>query len=256
MKNYGQDKDIYITNDDDYSHVIILNTAMPMISPTVPKENVIGFAFEPPKFLNMSAQFIEYAKKNIGKYFIGDASGLGEPFIERYSHMWYNPSLQREPEKTHIMSIMVSEKTNESGHDYRHKIVNRILESNLPIDIYGRGCRFYSFMGDDRVKGEFKELEPYEKYKYHICVENLPLNHYFSEKIMNSLLCKTTPIYMGCRHINEYFEGNTIKLSGIIDDDMKRLDAICRNSDHYRKPIDVEKVKDRIYLLRNIQQLF
>ena len=256
MKNYGPENDIYITNDDDYSHVIILNTAMPTIAPTVPKENVIGFAFEPPKFLNLSNQFIEYAKKNIGKYFIGDADGLGEPFVERYSHMWYNPPLPREPVKTRAMSIMISDKTSEIGHEYRHKIVNRILESNLPIDIYGRGCRFYSFMGDDRVKGEFKELEPYETYKFHVCIENLSVNHYFSEKIMNPLLCNTTPIYMGCKNIDHYFEDNTIKLSGNIDDDMKRLDAICRNPDHYRIPIDVEKVKDRIYLLRNIRELY
>jgi hypothetical protein len=256
MRNYGQNKDIYITNDEDYSHVIILNTAMPTISPIIPQNNVVGFAFEPPKFLNISVQFIEYAKKKIGKYFIGDANGLGEPFVGRYSHMWHNPPLTREPEKTRIMSIMISEKTSEYGHDYRHKIVNRILESNLPIDIYGRGCRFYSFMGDNRVKGEFKELEPYEKYKFHICIENLTLNHYFSEKIMNPLLCNTIPIYMGCRHINDYFEGNTIDLSGNINDDMKLLDAICRNPNHYCKPINVERIKNRIFLLRNIKELF
>lgn len=256
MENYGSNKNIFITNDDDYDHVIILNTAMPQIHPTIPKENVIGFAFEPPKFLNLTDQFIEYARKNIGKYYIGDTTGLGKPFVERYSHMWYNPPLKREPEKTHIMSIMISEKMNEEGHSYRHELVNKILESNLPIDIYGRGCKFYTFMEDDRVKGEFKELEPYEKYKFHICIENIRLNHYFSEKIMNPLLCNTTPIYMGCKNIENYFENNTIRLSGNITDDMKRLDTICRNPDNYRKPINIEDVKNRIYLLRNIRELF
>jgi hypothetical protein len=31
MFNYGEDKEIYITNGDDYTHVIILNTAMPQL---------------------------------------------------------------------------------------------------------------------------------------------------------------------------------------------------------------------------------
>ena len=40
MDNYGVDKDIYITNDDDYTHVIILNTAMPD-SKTYIEKNVV-----------------------------------------------------------------------------------------------------------------------------------------------------------------------------------------------------------------------
>jgi hypothetical protein len=254
MENYGEDKEIYITNNDDYTHVIILNTAMPNIN--IAKENVIGFAFEPPKFLNLTEQFINYARKNIGKYYIGDELGLGLPFIERYSHMWYNPLLVKEPQKNKLISMMVSEKMNEIGHQYRHTLVNKILETNLPIDIYGRGCKFYSFMGDERIKGEFKEIEPYEKYKFHICIENIPLKHYFSEKIMNPLLCNTTPIYLGCENIENYFPNNTIILTGEIIKDITLLQDICKNTEKYSKNINIEKVKDRIFLLKNIPELF
>jgi len=130
---------------------------MPHIPSHIPKQNVIGFAFEPPKFLNITNEFVEYAKRNIGKYFIGDNMELGEPFIERYSHMWYNPPLKIEPVKNKVMSIMVSEKMGESGHLYRHALLNKILENDLPIDSYGRGCRDYMFMNDTRLKGELKE---------------------------------------------------------------------------------------------------
>jgi hypothetical protein len=130
------------------------------------------------------------------------------------------------------------------------------MESKLPIDIYGRGCKFYLWMNDPRIKGEFKELEPYENYQFHISIENCSLNHYFSEKVMNPLLCNTTPIYMGCKNIEEYFPNTTILLSGEIEDDFKILKDICNNPEVYNKTIDVDKIKNRIFLLRNLDELY
>ena len=64
ISNYGPDKDIYITDRDDYTHVIILNTATPKLKPGFPTKNVIGLAYEPnyaAPFLNITSQFINYA---------------------------------------------------------------------------------------------------------------------------------------------------------------------------------------------------
>jgi len=63
---YGKSKEVFFTNDDDYTHAIILNKAMPYLK--IPKENVIGLAQEPPEFLAMNNGFVEYAKKHIGIY--------------------------------------------------------------------------------------------------------------------------------------------------------------------------------------------
>ena len=104
LDNYGPNNEIYITNDDDYTHVLILNTAMPQIPSHIPKKNVIGLAFEPVVYLGLTNEFVEYAKNNIGKYFIGDKMGLPEPFIEHFSYMWHNPPLKYKPikKKTNI----------------------------------------------------------------------------------------------------------------------------------------------------------
>jgi hypothetical protein len=254
MPDYGVK--INITNGDDYDHAIILNTAMPNLKPGISRERVVGLAFEPPKFLQLTSEFVEYAKRYIGNYYIGDATGLPAPFKERYSHMWYNPPLQEPPKKSKVMSIMVSEKMGERGHLYRHELVNKILETELPIDIWGRGCKFYSFMQDERVKGDFKEIEPYQVYQFHICIENFQLNEYFSEKIMNPLLCSTTPIYLGCNNIENYFPNNVIALSGDVKTDLELLTKVCENPDKYMKSIDVENVKNVIYLLRNLDNIF
>jgi len=255
MENYGPEKEVYITNENDFTHVIILNTAMPQIG-HIPKQNVVGFAFEPVMFLGLTEQFVRYAQQYIGKYFIGDKYDLPEPFVERFSHMWHNPPLKHIPMKTKRISMMVSEKNKQEGHKYRHDLINKILETDLPIDIYGRGCMYYEFMGDPRIKGKFQEIEPYENYDFHICIENFQTNHYFSEKITNALLCDTTPIYMGCRNIDFYFPEKVILLSGDLNKDMDLLRNISENPSKYKKNINLEIIKNRIYLLRNLKELF
>jgi hypothetical protein len=255
LDNYGKDKKIYLTNGEDYTHVIILNTAMPNLW-RLPKQNVIGFAFEPVQFLGLTEEFVRYAQRHIGKYYIGDKMNLPEPFVERFAHMWHNMPLKYVPLKNKPISMMVSEKNQQDGHKYRHDLISKILETNLPIDIYGRGCIFYEYLEDDRIKGKFTELEPYENYEFHICIENFQTNHYFSEKITNPLLCGTTPIYLGCRNIKEYFPDNVIFLSGNIYDDMEMLRNIVDNPAKYKKRINVQTIKDKVSLLKNIESLF
>ena len=139
MPNYnsnGKGKNIFITTGDDYTHAIILNTAMPVLK--IPKENVLGLAFEPPAFLGITKEFINYAQKNIGKYFIGDKRhwaavvNLPDVFKEHYAYTWHSAPLTYIPVKNKLMSIMVSNKKHAPGQKYRHKLVDHILISGFP----------------------------------------------------------------------------------------------------------------------------
>jgi hypothetical protein len=254
MENYGEGKEIYITEKDDYTHAVILNTGMP-INLRVPKDRVIGLALEPVQFLNLTQEFVQYAKTNIGKYYIGDKYILPEPFVEGYTYMFYNPPLSYIPSKTNRMSLMVSQKNSAPGHKYRHKLVQAILKSDLPIDIWGRGDVYYSKLNDPRIKGRFDRYEPYESYDFHICIENFESNHYFSEKITNTLLCGASPVYLGCRNINTYFPNYVTTLSGSVEHDMVLLRDILTNPEKYKKDIDVKSVHESIDLLHNISKI-
>ena len=254
--SYGKDKSVYITDGEDYTHAIIWNTAMPEIRRDIPKENVIGFAHEPIVYLGLSHEFIEYAKKYIHKYYIGDAGNLPAPFIEGNCYLTYNPPLQSLSPKKHGISLMISNKTHQPGHLYRHILAGEILKSNLPVDIYGRGCVFDIYKNDSRIKGIFKQYEPYDGYDFHICIENVQSNHYFSEKIINSLLTCTTPIYLGCKNIDTYFPNNVIKLTGNIGHDMKLLYDICINPNRYKNQINIVEIERKVSLLHNIEYLY
>ena len=249
--------DFTITDGEDYTHVIILNVAMPEIE-HIPKERVIGLAYEPPYYLGLSPTFVEYAQKYIGKYYLGDIHDLPKPFVEHYAYMWHCNPLNEIPMKhpNFIMSIIISHKQNAPGHKYRHDLVKAILNTNLPIHIYGNGCNLYKNTNDSRFKGEFKEHEPYNSYDFHIAIENYQTNHYFSEKIVNSLLCSAVPIYLGSRKINEYFPNSVISMNGILSEDVGLLRAIFRNPSYYKKKIDVSSVKKTTNLLLNIENIF
>tara|TARA_A100001015_G_scaffold298362_1_gene381012 strand:+ start:9724 stop:10581 length:858 start_codon:yes stop_codon:yes gene_type:complete len=251
----GLYNNIQITLGDDFTHVVIINTAMPEIPSHIPKQNVLGLAFEPLVFLNLTHNFVNYAVNNIGKYFIGDKMNLPDPFVEHYSYMWHATPLKHIPIKLNKMSIMISMKYQTFGHKYRHELVNRILIEKLPIDIYGRGCKAYK-VDSLQLKGEFNEIEPYESYDFHIAIENVESNHYFSEKITNPLLNGTIPIYWGCKNIDSYFPNEVIRLTGNVDQDIRLIKDILENPEKYKRNIDLEKIKTEIYLLNNLDTIF
>jgi hypothetical protein len=138
MDNYGVDKDIYITEHDDYTHAIIINFIMPELK-DIPKKNVVGLAHEPTIFFihsintSYTPSIFFYAIKHIGKYFMGDRVFV-EPFIEHFSYMQYNKPLRYIPIKNKLMSFIISEKNDQwFGYSYRHIMVELILKNNLPI---------------------------------------------------------------------------------------------------------------------------
>ena len=247
---YGKDKKYIFTNDDDFTHAIIMNTAMPELK--IPKENVLGLAFEPIYFLGLTSEFVDYAKKHIGRYFIGDKFDLPEPFVEHFAYMWHSRPPSEISFKNKIMSIIVSEKQFAPGHLYRHQLVQKLIELNLPIDIYGHGSNQYKY---NRIMGQFNDAEPYETYSFSICIENTICNHYFSEKIITPLMYNCMPIYLGCKNLNNYLE-NVVILNGDVQKDIQVIIAILNNPFRYYKKTYTEKNIKAVNLIENLPNIF
>jgi len=248
---YGKNKKYYFTNDDDFTHAIIMNTAMPNLN--IPKENVLGLAFEPILFLGLTPTFIEYAKKHIGRYFIGDSHGLPKPFVEHFAYMWHSRPPKEITFKNKLMSIIVSEKKFAPGHIYRHQLVEEIIKLNLPIDIYGRGSGQYKY---NRIMGKFNEdHEPFEMYSFSICIENTICNDYFSEKIITPLMFNCMPIYLGCRNIQKYVE-NFIILEGNLQKDIMIIMKILENPNMYYKKTYTDKNIKAVDFIQNLPDIF
>jgi hypothetical protein len=254
MDNYGSDKEIYIVGEGEpFTHAILMNSAMPTLN--IEKRNVVGLAFEPPQFLlneSMIGPFNEYVKRNVSRYFIGSTRGLPSTFIESYSYMWHVTPPRTITDKTNMISIMVSDKNHAPGHVYRHTMVQSILKTKFPIDIYGRGCRYYA--NDSRLKGEFTNDEPYETYHFHICIENFQTPAYMSEKYTNTILWGTTPLYWGAT--NPLFPEITIPLSGNITDDMAIIADIFYQPVKYKRYFSQDEIRPKLNLLKNVDSIF
>ena len=99
-------------------------------------------------------------------------------------------------------------------------------------------------------------MEPYLDYRFHICIENFVTQSYFSEKIINPLLCETTPIYLGCKTIEDTFPKEVITLKGELLYDMDLIHRICADPDKYSKLIKQEQIEPKVNLLKNLDTIF
>lgn len=266
MDNYGPDKRLYITLNQTYTHAILLNCPIvPTLS--VPPERVLGLAFEPIPYLRLSYDFIHFAEKHVGLYYIGHIHPnlIGAFFKEHHGFMWHVPRPQIPPtleekyykseaNQRNKISIIVSNKMKAPGNAYRHKLATFILVNNLPIDIWGNGTEMHSkrFPNHKNIKGPFKDKEPYESYTLSICIENYRHPHYFSEKITNCLLYNATPIYLGCIEIDTYFPGQVIHLTGDIKTDAGRIVNISKNPSTYIREIKHIENDNVLNLLKNL----
>ena len=265
MNNYGPDKYLNITTGNTYTHAIILNCPIvPDIS--VQPECVLGLAFEPIPYLRLSYNFIDFADKHIGAYYIGyKHPKLTSPlFKEHHGFMWHTdhpPEPARETmikNSNNVISLIVSNKLQAPGHTYRHKLATFILTNNLPVDIWGNGTAQYNakFPNKKNIKGPFKDKEPYEPYSLSICIENHRHPHYFSEKISNCFVCNTTPIYLGCTQIETYFPNQVIHLTSNLEEDCAFLTEISKNPSNYIREIKPKENDDVLNLMKNLPWKF
>lgn len=148
--------------------------------------------------------------------------------IESPAYMFYDDRVDRsffdgaeKIPKTRKLSMIVSALGFSRGnYRKRLRVLQRILNSDLDIDIYGRGFQ----INDPRYKGplqfKYTGLLPYE---YSIAIENSNEKNYISEKFVDCVLCNTVPIYNGAPNIKEvyddrYFRTIDLESYSIIDD--------------------------------------
>ncbi|MGO4918551.1 glycosyltransferase family 10 domain-containing protein [Maribacter spongiicola] len=111
------------------------------------------------------------------------------------------------PVKSKLISVISSNKAFTKGHQERIDFVHKLKEHfGDKIDLFGRG--FNDF--DDK----WNVIAPY---KYHVVIENSSYPDYWTEKLADSYLGNTYPIYYGCTNLEKYFDKNAYSLIDIND---------------------------------------
>lgn len=129
-------------------------------------------------------------------------------------------------EKSKLVSVITSNKTLTRGHRKRLDFVFKLKDVlGDKLDIYGSG---FNDIPD--------KMDSLKDYKYSIVIENSQHPNYWTEKIADSFLCETFPIYFGCQNLNKYFPSNSFH--SIVDLKSKKgIDAVLDilNSNTYEQ---------------------
>lgn len=183
---------------------------------------------------------------------------LGKKIFEAPSYMFYHDHVDKTfftdtqvIQKSKKLSMIVSSiNWNIGNYGKRLQLLEKILNSDLDIDIYGRGFD----LSDERYKGalqyKYTGLLPYE---YSIAIENSNEKNYITEKFVDCAICDTIPIYCGAPNIaqvynEKYFRSLNLDSPTIIDDikEMIKLPAPKQ---------DTDSNKNRYFQQRNLYTL-
>lgn len=94
--------------------------------------------------------------------------------------------------KNKLTSIIASNKKQTLGHQIRHEVIKN---TQKPIDVYGNG-----YKPIENKKVALKE------YMFSLIIENDKTDNWFTEKLIDCMVCGTIPIYWGCGNIGQYFD--------------------------------------------------
>lgn len=151
--------------------------------------------------------------------------------------------LMEVPEKKKKISFITSSRKFLPGHKKRLAWMNKLREEfGDQIDFYGKGIKTV----DDKAIA-------LSSYEFSICIENSYEYDYWTEKIADSFLAYTVPIYSGCKNINTYFPENSIVPLDIDDTaaSLSKIGEILQNSDRiYRERLPFVKESRNLLLFK------
>ncbi len=167
--------------------------------------------------------------------------GRKDNFILNYDNFNQNKIV----DKKKLISVITSNKNITEGHRKRYEFVMRLKERfGENIDVFGRG-----------INDIEDKIDAIANYKYHIVIENSVYDDYWTEKLSDTLLVDTYPIYYGCKNIEKYFPlGSYTKID--IDDFEGSCETIKRVIDNNTYENSIDKIEEAKQLILNKYNLF
>ena len=162
----------------------------------------VAILFEPPDLLPGIYEIIKQHEDNYDLIFTYDTD-LIERNPEKYKFFPADIAAIEDPsckmhEKTKLVSMLVSSKTQLFGHRLRHIIAKTIVPDMgyEKLDLFGPG------VGNPV---EYKSVACND-YMFQIAIENAKRKDYFADKILDCFITGVVPIYWGCPNIGDYFD--------------------------------------------------
>ena len=122
--------------------------------------------------------------------------------------------------------------TDRPGYRLRRELWARQNEIEIPT-VFHTSLKAFLGATNPLPNGE-KESLFYSA--FHVCIENQNVKHYFTEKLIDSFLTYTLPIYWGCPPIGNYFNLDGMIIVDSIDALIPRLNNLTM--DYYNDRMD------------------
>ena len=156
-------------------------------------------------------------------------NGIFLPFGSTWIQNWRDVDTTKDAN----VSLIASAKKDLEGHRLRHEIVDWAACEGIDLDVMGRGYKPFDL-----------KSEGLARYRYSVIIENAREPNYFTEKLVDSVLCETVPIYWGAPNIGRFFD-----VDGMV---------LCENSADIQNAIlhaDKEGYSKRLPALKNNKRL-
>lgn len=219
----------YMSGDKDGEDwLIVYDEPNDLTLTTLPKKRRVLFIGEPPDYKRYPKKYLNQFGLIVSPYPLkvrGSLCLIANPALPWFAGVDFSDfSLSRGLEsleeldwqnsKKKLISVVCSMKDTLEEQKLRLRFVELLeREFGTEVDVFGRGRRPIS-----------DKLDAILPYKYHIVLENNTLPNFWTEKLADTYLGGSFPIYFGSSNLSEYFSDNCferIDLGGDLDLAMK-----------------------------------
>ncbi|MEM6589611.1 MAG: hypothetical protein AAF641_14285 [Pseudomonadota bacterium] len=142
-----------------------------------------------------------------------------------YGSTWVPDWKDRDKTKSKLCSLIASAKRSQPGHVLRHQVADWSQTQNSDMELLGQGYAPFGEKSDG--------LAPY---RYSVVIENAQERNYFTEKLIDAVLCETVPIYWGCPNLGDFMDTGGMILCHSLEDMQAALQAMSEADFEARLP--------------------
>jgi hypothetical protein len=128
---------------------------------------------------------------------------------------WILPDDHKVWEKSKLVSIVASNKRETIGHRLRHESISVAINKNYDLSVFGRGYNPIDY-----------KLYALRDYAFSLTIENSKFDYYFTEKLIDTFMTGTVPIYWGCPSIGNFFNLDGMIIVDTLEDISRELSQL------------------------------
>jgi len=170
-------------------------------------------------------------------------------FLYEFGGCWVKDYDQSQ-DKIFGVSTLIGGKKMAPGHNLRSALLNSASRITIPSTVWI--SKNYPPTGNTRgnpvLSGNKKDM--FDK-QFHICIENVSRENWFTEKLLDCLHTRTVPIYYGCPNIGNWFDTRGFIIVENLEDIIREVNSLTTGTYQKMMPY-IEENYNKAQLYSNV----